>query len=183
MIKLAFATLYALLPAFAANMAPVVATRLNFAPRLARPLDGGMKLWGEALFGEGKTWRGFAVGVSAAMFIGIAQYFLWHFNIVRLYSIINYSAVDPVTFGFLGGTGALGGDLIKSFFKRRFHLSSGSPWPVFDQLDFILGYFGATYFFVGWQMPVFLMALALTLVFHPLVNIIAYALSIKKVWW
>lgn len=183
MTTLIISTLYALLPAYVANMAPVIAQRLNFLPRLARPLDGGHKIGRNYIFGTNKTWRGFAVGVASAMLVGVAQYFLWQFNVVRLRSVIDFSRVDPVTFGFIGGMGAMGGDLIKSFLKRRFAIASGNAWPIADQLDFVLGYFGATYFFVFWQLPILLAGLILTLIFHPLTNLIAYLLAIKKVWW
>ena len=37
--------------------------------------------------------------------------------------------------------GALLGDLVKSFFKRRFGKERGSKWPVADQYDLVVGAF------------------------------------------
>lgn len=123
------------------------------------------------------------VGVSSAMFVGTIQFFLWQFEVIRIRSIIDFSVIDPLTFGFFGGVGALSGDLIKSFFKRRFKIPSSNPWPVFDQLDFILGYVATTSLFIHWDARLFVSAIILTLIVHPLTNVAAYFLSVKKVWW
>jgi len=37
------------------------------------------------------------------------------------------------------GIGAMAGDAVKSFFKRRVGIRPGQPWIPFDQLDFIVG--------------------------------------------
>jgi CDP-2,3-bis-(O-geranylgeranyl)-sn-glycerol synthase len=88
-----------------------------------------------------------------------------------------------VLFGFLAGFGAIFGDLLKSFFKRRVGIRSGGAWPVFDQLDFIIGFFAFTYLIV-WPMPeVVITIMLITLILHPLTNIVSYLLGFKKVWW
>lgn len=183
MMDLIGVTFYALLPAYAANMAPVIAARLHFMPSLAIPIDGGQKFWGMRLFGDHKTYRGVIIGVLTAMFVGVFQYFLWLFHVIQVNSIIDFSRIDPLMFGFIGGAGALGGDLLKSFAKRRFKIPSGDPWPVFDQLDFILGYIATTSLLIQWPTPIIIIAFIMTLIAHPLTNIAAYILRIKKVWW
>jgi CDP-2,3-bis-(O-geranylgeranyl)-sn-glycerol synthase len=35
--------------------------------------------------------------------------------------------------------GALGGDALKSFFKRQFGIAPGGTWFPFDQIDYIIG--------------------------------------------
>ena len=83
----------------------------------------------------------------------------------------------------LAGFGTGLGDLVKSFFKRRIGIKPGGVWPVFDQVDYILGFLVLTYWvvFPGWE--VIAIALVLTLILHPLTNLIAYVFKIKKVWW
>ena len=44
-----------------------------------------------------------------------------------------------VFIGFMIATGAVSGDIIKSFFKRRVGFKRGAAVPFVDQLDFILG--------------------------------------------
>ena len=183
MLLLVFQTLYFLLPAYIANMAPVVVHRLGLLPRLNLPIDRGYILRGARLIGETKTWRGIIVGIATAMSVGTIQYFLWHFNIIKLHTVVDFSIVDPIAFGFIGGVGAMGGDLVKSIIKRRFKIHSGQPWPVFDQLDFVLGYLILTSFLVTIRPAIFVIALLATLILHPLVNIIAFWLRLKKVWW
>jgi len=183
MSALLITTIYFLFPAYIANMLPVIANRLDVLHPLARPIDGGFKFYGEYLFGSSKTWRGLVIGVLGSMFIAIIQFFLFPLQIVAPYSFVDFGAIDPLTFGFAGGVGALGGDLIKSFFKRRFGIKSGQPWPVFDQLDFIIGYFAATVLLIGFRSDIFIAALIVTLILHPMTNLFAYLLRIKKVWW
>ena len=181
--RLIVQTLYFLLPAYIANMVPVFAGRLQVLPSLAKPIDGGFKLWGDFIFGTNKTWRGFFLGTAAAMFVCYGQFIVWQSNIGHSITIIDFSIVDPLVFGFFGGIGALAGDLLKSFVKRRVGIKSGMPWPVFDQLDFIIGYLAISLFFIPWNMPVFVTALVMTLILHPLTNVLGYALKIKNVWW
>ena len=70
-----FEVLYLALPAFVANMAPVVATRLNILPALAVPIDSGVLLRGKPLLGKNKMWRGVIVAVGSAIVVAVAQYF------------------------------------------------------------------------------------------------------------
>jgi CDP-2,3-bis-(O-geranylgeranyl)-sn-glycerol synthase len=141
-----------------------------------------MKLGRDYLFGSGKTWRGLVSATIVGMLAAGLQALLYDFSWFNEISLINYQR-SWLAFGFCAGAGAILGDLIKSFFKRRVHISSGGSWPVFDQLDFIVGFFVATWWLLqpGWE--VLLAAAVLTLILHPLTNIIAYSLKLKKVWW
>jgi CDP-2,3-bis-(O-geranylgeranyl)-sn-glycerol synthase len=105
------ATIYMYLPAYLANAAPVIAGR-------GRPLDGG-RTWrdGRPILGSHKTVRGTASGVIVGVVVGAVQ-------------------LDPLR-GLLLSVGAVGGDLVVAFFKRRLGLRPGAPFPVADQLGFI----------------------------------------------
>ncbi len=59
--------LYFFLPAYLANMSPVLVRRWFSA--LAIPIDGGKTLWGKRLLGDHKTWRGLLAGVIAGMLV------------------------------------------------------------------------------------------------------------------
>jgi len=85
--------------------------------------------------------------------------------------------------GFALSLGALSGDLLHSFIKRRLAISPGAPLPVADQLDFAVG---ALLFSVGVYPPPLLHAaiiLIATPPIHLLTNFLAYLIGAKKTPW
>jgi CDP-2,3-bis-(O-geranylgeranyl)-sn-glycerol synthase len=98
-----------------ANGVPVIAKRL-LGDRLAWPLDGNARfIDGRPLFGASKTIRGLALAVVAtgavAPLLGLA-----------------------VTTGVLVGAGAMAGDLVSSFTKRRLDFKPSSRATGLDQI-------------------------------------------------
>ena len=89
---------YFILPAYIANMAPVIASRYNW------PFAQSLSV---KHFGKNKTYRGFIFGYIAALLFIIAQK---HANIEYL-NIINYYEANLFLIAFLMSFGALGGDL------------------------------------------------------------------------
>ena len=178
MILVAF---YFALPAYLANMAPVIFGKLGMLKSLSRPIDGGRKLGKQFIFGSGKTWRGIISAVIFGVLVAWLQAWLFNFEFFNSISIIDYS--NFILFGTLAGLGAILGDLIKSFFKRRLGVASGGVLPVFDQLDFIAGFFVFTFWMTYPPFEVIVTVFVITLILHPLTNIISYLLGIKKVWW
>lgn len=182
MIYLILIAFYLTLPAYVANMAPVIFAKLGLLKFLNKPVDGGKKWGKEFVFGSGKTWRGIVSAAIVGLLIAWLQAYLYQYQIFSDISLIDYPKWF-LLFGPLAGLGAILGDLMKSFFKRRVGIKSGMAWPVFDQLDFIIGFFVFTYWF-AWPLPeVVITVMLLTLVLHPLTNITSYLLGIKKVWW
>ena len=163
------------LPAGMANMAPVIFRRINF---LNYPVDGGKLMDGKRIFGSHKTWRGLFFGfVSALILIYIQQ---WLYPYVESISIIDYSKSNIWLLGILLASGALLGDLIRSFFKRRVNIVPGEPWPPFDQLDWIIGSLFFISFYITLSWDVWLVSLVLALILHPAVNYLAYLLKLQK---
>ena len=135
MILFIFQSLYFMLPAYFANMTPVLVKKV---PILNYPLDFGKSINKIRIFGDHKTYRGFFAAILIATFIAYIQKFLFSASsIIREYSIIDYSATSPVLIGFLMGFGALLGDLIESFIKRRLNKKPGERWFPWDQMDFL----------------------------------------------
>ena len=125
------------LPAYIANMAPVLSKRVPF---LNIPIDLGKTYRGKPLFGSHKTYRGFFFGIISAMIVCYIQTILYEKNaIFQDISLLNYSSTCFILLGFLFGFGALAGDTIKSFFKRRINIMSGKSWFPFDQIDYMIG--------------------------------------------
>jgi CDP-2,3-bis-(O-geranylgeranyl)-sn-glycerol synthase len=127
--------LWFFLPAMVANMAPVIATRFNLTPALNKPLDGHIMWRGQRLFGSHKTIRGIIWGGVAGSITATVQYLgTGWFN----------SLGNALLIGLLLGLGALLGDAIKSFLKRRWAIQPGSAWIPWDQIDFVIGAYLAT---------------------------------------
>lgn len=173
---------YWILPAYCANMCPVIFAKLGWLKQLDRPIDGGRRLGNQALFGEHKTWRGLAAGTIGAVIICGLQALFYQQLWLRDLALFDYSS-HWLPVGMLMGSGAIIGDLIKSFFKRRIGIVSGGAWPVFDQLDFVVGAFAfaSLVTWPGWQ--IFTIACLLTLILHPLTNLLGFVFGFKKVWW
>jgi CDP-2,3-bis-(O-geranylgeranyl)-sn-glycerol synthase len=165
-----FYALYYIFPAYCANGAPVL-----FGG--GRPIDSGRKLRdGKPIFGPHKTYRGFIAGILIGTLVGWAQ-----------------EALAPnvglpkgsLVIGFVTSVGALTGDLIGSFVKRRLNLKPGVPLPISDQIDFVLVALlfalvtGAEWLNVTSAMII----IVLTVPIHLLVNIASYLLHIKKTPW
>jgi len=152
--------------AMVANASPVFL-------RKGTPIDMGRKfLDGRRLLGDGKTFEGYFLGLFFGYTVATVESLLlndYHF----------------VIYGLAGALGALVGDTVSSFFKRRLGLERGAPLPIVDQLDF---YVGAAVFmwFVGWRprsIAYLLGGAVLIIILHRLTNYLAYRLHLKDVPW
>ncbi|MHC1601528.1 MAG: CDP-2,3-bis-(O-geranylgeranyl)-sn-glycerol synthase [Candidatus Nezhaarchaeales archaeon] len=104
------------LPAYIANATPLILAK--FMPK-RRPIDLG-KCWldGKRILGDSKSIEGFVSGTFAGFVVG---------------ALLN----SPLK-GFLMGLGAMTGDVLGSFIKRRLSISQGEPAPLLDQYLFML---------------------------------------------
>ncbi len=169
------------LPVGIANMAPVM-IKDNFSS-LATPIDGGRKLGAHRIFGDHKTWRGFIAGiVFGAIFFAFQKYLAIINPMFNEWSAFDYTNF-PWWFGALLGFGALTGDLVKSFFKRRVGIKPGAAWVPFDQLDFVIGatLFIALFVHVDWIT--WLTVLISAIFLHIAVNRIGYSIGYKDTPW
>lgn len=174
MLDLILTSLYFILPAYAANMAPPVFAK--FTKTIPTPINA-------KLFGSHKTYRGFFGGYITAFITLLIQLILSKQNLLHSYEIINYQTINIFLYAFLFGFGALTGDLIKSYFKRSLNILPGRPFIPFDQIDFILGAFIFLAPFHVLMPNQYLAILIITPILNFFVNILAYALKLKKVWW
>jgi CDP-2,3-bis-(O-geranylgeranyl)-sn-glycerol synthase len=169
-----FSAFWFFLPAGIANMVPVLFKWIPFDT----PIDFGKKLGGKPIFGETKTYRGFLLGAIFATLTVYIQSLIYPSPYG--YTLVNYGTVNILCLGFLMGFGALLGDLVESFFKRRLNMPSGWLWAPFDQLDWILGAVVLTGFYVSIEGKYKIVALIIFGLLHPVVNLIGYALHVKK---
>jgi len=147
MMKFIFACLWYLLPAALGNHNASLGSRLwlpeifkKGLAKLAVPVDLGRTWRGKELFGGNKTWRGLLVGaVTGIAASGIQAFLFLNTDFFKANTFVDYAKVNFAAIGFLMGAGALAGDLIKSFIKRRLDKQPGRPWFPWDQLDWIAG--------------------------------------------
>jgi CDP-2,3-bis-(O-geranylgeranyl)-sn-glycerol synthase len=168
-----------MLPAYIPNNAAVLAGG-------GRPIDGGRTLGDRRLLGDGKTWRGTAVGTTAGALLAVG---LNQLN----GAVADPLAVDLPTFPLFVlvafPLGAMLGDIGASFLKRRTGRQRGAPFPGVDQLDFVVGALllaalaAPSWFFDAFTGPVLLVILILTPLLHVLTNGIAYAIGVKDEPW
>ena len=85
--------------------------------------------------------------------------------------------------GALAALGALLGDLLGSFIKRRINFKPGEPSPILDQLDFILGALILTYPVQQVGFGNIIILIVFTPPIHLLANYFAYRLGVKRNWW
>lgn len=133
--------LWFFIPAGFANVAPVLVAKVPGLRNWNTPIDGGKTWQGQPLLGPHKTWRGLLAGVFLATLVLYVQQWLYgQFAAIKYVTDgIDYSLLPTLILGPLFALGALGGDAVESFFKRRRGLKSGQAWVGFDQLDYIIG--------------------------------------------
>ena|SRR3989344_9152027 len=173
--------LYLALPAFVANMAPVLAARFHILSSLSTPIDGG-KTWREKqILGANKTWRGLVAAVAGAAFISTIQYGL-DLPLFAYTSIFN-SLLYAVSYGALAGFLCMLGDMIGSFIKRTLGIASGKPFIPLDQIDYMLAYIFGTWFIFMWGPTEIIFLLVFAFLANLTTNMLAYAIGIKPTYW
>lgn len=168
MSSLILKALYFFLPAYFANM----------APQLLRWIPFGNKPINEKLFGKNKTWRGLLLATVVG---GLVFWFqkLQYLNGFTKWAVIDYADFS-LALGFLMGAGAILGDLVKSYYKRKAKIKPGQPWPLWDQLDFVLGGLLFSFFIYVPPAEVALIIVFLSPALHVVVNYLGYLLKINK---
>jgi CDP-2,3-bis-(O-geranylgeranyl)-sn-glycerol synthase len=134
-----------------ANMLPVLFKQVEL---FNYPLDFGLSFNGRRILGDHKTFRG--------LFFGLFISYIF----ATLLSISNI-------IWLLGACGALGGDIIKSFVKRRLDIHSGKSWQPWDSIDWVIGILLLKSILIKFEI-VDLLAIPVGYVLHRLVKIIGY---------
>jgi CDP-2,3-bis-(O-geranylgeranyl)-sn-glycerol synthase len=162
--------LWFIFPAYCANAVPVI-----FGG--GRSVDFGKNfLDAKPILGSHKTLRGFFSGLLVGTLVGFLQTLLFQYVLSRYYAQFQYD----VLLGFVISLGALVGDLIESFIKRRLDLPPGSSLPIGDQLDFVGGALLFSLVVSPPSLLTILLILVITLPIHFLTNLLAELLGIKR---
>lgn len=162
LLQLLGSAIWFILPAYVANATPVVLGR-------GTPIDGGRLFRdGRPIFGAGKTIRGFVAGLIVGSIVGVAQ------------GIVVGQPCNYAMLGLLLALGALIGDLLGSFIKRRLNIPRGGAAPVLDQLGFVVFalLFASPVMLPSWE--VILIILIITPPIHLATNFVGYKLGFKS---
>jgi len=156
------------IPMYFANATPIVFNG-------KRPLDFGKKIGKQRIFGDGKTIIGTFAGIGGGMVAGIVFLFF--------YPQIELLVPQYFIFATALSVGAISGDLVKSFIKRRLGIASGSHWLLFDQLDFVIGGLLLSLIVRVPEIEVAAFLLLATVLIHLASNFAAFKMKLKKVPW
>ncbi|RLI79491.1 CDP-2,3-bis-(O-geranylgeranyl)-sn-glycerol synthase [Archaeoglobales archaeon] len=172
-------TFWLLLPAYTPN---------NFAVLVGggKPLDFGKTFVdGKRILGDGKTIRGSVGGVIGGLLIANLQYGIERLLSFQFFSSLTYQ--EFLLLVFLLSFGAVCGDALGSFLKRRLGYARGDVFPVVDQLMFLaVAFLIASYspsFFKLFDLTKIIIAFIITPPLHLITNFIAYKLGLKNVPW
>ncbi|OIP75262.1 MAG: hypothetical protein AUK06_02095 [Parcubacteria group bacterium CG2_30_36_18] len=176
--------LYFFLPAYFANMTPPLVRRARFLKFLDREVDFGKKFLGRSILGPHKRWRGVIFGIIVGMLVIWSQSWLYQrYEAVREISFLNYQKIDILLFGFLISAGAVFGDLLFAFIKRRLKLEPGARFLPFDQTNYVIG---AALFLTPYlkiDILIWITLFILTFILHIIFNRIGYCLKLHRAKW
>ena len=182
-----------------------------------RPIDGG-KLFrdGRRILGDHKTMKGLRgplyIGIPLSFIIFLIFFILWQpieeiiiqasadglyilYNEVNIFQYYFIGGEFPINFLvlfiriILASYGAVIGDLVGSFLKRRFDIKSGAPFWIVDQLDFafiailfvsIPGFIFPQLFLLP-DLHILLFLIILTPAVSLIANAVAYLVGLKSV--
>ncbi len=184
----ALTVLWLLLPAYAASALATI-------PRGVGPKMDGGRLWradGRPVLGPSKTWSGFLFGSLAAMPIGLLEAWLILLAPPNLQLVprlgTTVAAAIPVV--LILTFGAMTGDALGSFVKRRLGRASGARTVLLDQMPFVLvpiavglAAYPALFLGVFASLPGVFWLLVYTLGLHTVFNWIGFWAGLKKVPW
>lgn len=204
-LALILSTIWFILPAYVANGSGLIfggGKPLDMNKNLIKedPISvnvGGHELEmkdigdGRRIIGNGVTWRGFIGGTITGTLTGGLLGLVGQTTGITLNQFC-HGMISPLVYcdvynglflGFLLAFGALLGDAIGSFIKRRIGIERGKSAPVLDQLDFIIVAIILSLYMVQLDIWIILLICVITLGIHLLTNSIAYLLGLKDVWY
>ncbi len=184
----ACAVLWVLLPAY-------LASAFATLPRgRGPPMDFGRTFGrdGRRLLGTSKTWSGYFCGSLLAIPFGLLE--AWLILIappnLQLVPQLGPTVLDALPVVALVSFGAMTGDALGSFLKRRGGLESGSRGLLVDQLPFVLlpigvglGAYPSLFWGVFGSWMGVLWLLVFTLGLHVAFNRVGFHVGLKKVPW
>ena len=174
--------IWLMLPAYLPN---------NFAVLFGggKPLDLGRHFPdGRRILGNGKTFRGTVMGALGGIGLGLIldQIASSRTNL----GLPDFGSGYELILVLVGlSLGAMAGDIVASFFKRRMGMERGASFFLVDQLDFVMGSWALTlllaprWFSENFTSEIIFIVLIITPILHRATNIIGYKIKAKKEPW
>lgn len=176
MIEQVITALWLMIPSYLPNSSAVIFQG-------EKPIDFGKNfIDNNRILGDGKTIRGFLGGSLCGTLVGVFQIYL-----SKYVGLPNFN--KQVTIVAALAIGALFGDILFSFIKRRLNLKRGHPFPLVDQIDFLIGsvflvrFIFPEWFFQTFTLDLLLIIFILTPVLHVFINFLAYKIGKKEEPW
>ncbi|MBN2800251.1 MAG: CDP-archaeol synthase [Deltaproteobacteria bacterium] len=184
---------FLLAPLILGGVSNMVLVKLPVLTSLKQPMDGGRVLRdGQRLFGDNKTWKGFL-----GMIVLTAGWFTLTWALVTALPALQPLALMPfeeygpgvaVIFGAWWGLAYVLAELPNSWMKRRLHIAPGKQPPgarralfaFVDQADSAVGCLVAMLVFFRPSAVDWLAALALAIAFHYGLNLLLFAVGLKR---
>lgn len=171
--------IWVMLPAYLPNNVAVLAGG-------GTPIDGGQMWRGKRILGDGKTWRGTAIGILTGVLVALGLNSV-HASASTVLGVDLPAFAASIVLAF--PVGAMIGDMLASFLKRRTGRARGTAFPLVDQLDFVVvALLAGVLVDPAWMFEVFtpllfVIVLILTPILHVTTNGIAYLLGLKQEPW
>lgn len=174
---------YFFLPAYFTNMTPPLMRKVNLFTFLDREVDFGKKFWGQPILGSHKSWRGVIFGIIVGILVAGIQGYLYQFPTIQKISFLNYYQINIFLFGFLISAGAVFGDLLFAFIKRRLKMEPGARFLPWDQTNYVIGtaLFLTPFFKI--EIIVWITLFILTFLLHLIFNRLGYCLKLHRAKW
>jgi CDP-2,3-bis-(O-geranylgeranyl)-sn-glycerol synthase len=148
----------------------------NMAPPFVKYWHGWNRPISLRHLGSHKTVVGFALGVVMAVAVSYGQSWIaWGRSLT--------SHEHWILLGIAAGSGAMLGDSLKSWFKRRLGIVPGRRWIPFDQLDFVLGGLLALSFWIRLSLSDIILILVISVAGDIAVNQLSYRLGVRDTSW
>ncbi len=180
MFSAIFFSLWFFAPAGFGNLAAFASGKITSLKKFTYPVDCYAKIGGKRILGDHKTVRGFIAAIIAGIIsCSLEVFFYNNFFSIRELIPIDYYAINPVILGALLGFGALTGDAIKSFFKRRVNIPPGVSWFPFDQIDYIIGGIALSLFYIQLTFGDYVVLCIVWFLMHPLITFIGYLFKLR----
>jgi CDP-2,3-bis-(O-geranylgeranyl)-sn-glycerol synthase len=176
-------------------LVPYIASAFATMPRgRGPPMDFG-RTWprdGRRVLGSSKTWAGYLAGGLGALPFGLLL--AWLILVApppyRIVPVLAPTVLAAVPLAALLSFGAMTGDALGSFVKRRLNRLSGARTLLLDQLPFVLlplalglVFYPALFWGVFGVWDAILWLLLFTLGLHAAFNWVGFKAGLKKVPW